>query len=113
MQDKQNRREAIRAYKEKDDIGGLYRYIDATHNWKSSVLCTPNLDGLKSKLEFSKRIKGCPEPAIQAYFEQYGADLLEIEVIETLKRQPDQDIPGFRKDIKELLELYKERNKDE
>jgi hypothetical protein len=57
MANKPDRRAIIRAYKEMDDIGGVYRYVNTKTGWKSAPQATPNLKGQKSKLEFAKAMK--------------------------------------------------------
>lgn len=108
MKDHAQRREAIRAYKEQEDIGGIYRLCNNISGWKSEYRCTPNLKGQHSKMQFAKKT-GLPfEPELAAQWEEYGPDAFEIQEIEQLKRQNEQTTAAFRKDLEALLELYTE-----
>lgn len=113
MDQKQDRRAAIRAYKEMEDIGGIFRFVNTKTGWKSAPQATPNLKGQKSRLEFAKSniAQALPtdpfmEKDLQAQWKEYGGECFEIEVLETLKRQPEQSTKEFREDLAELLSLY-------
>lgn len=104
--EKIDRHKIRREYKEREDIGGLYRYVDTANGWASPLYATPNMQGQRSKVQFAKKLGDCPEPAIQNHFNAHGGTTLEMVEIEQLKRKPDQTLPEFRADLKALLELY-------
>ncbi|MEL7603001.1 MAG: GIY-YIG nuclease family protein [Bacillota bacterium] len=117
MANKPDRRAIIRAYKEMDDIGGVYRYVNTKTGWKSAPQATPNLKGQKSKLEFAKVMKigqdSSADPfmdrELQEQWKEYGCECFELEVLETLKRQPEQTTKEFREDLVQLLSLWREK----
>lgn len=116
MGNKPDRRAIIRAYKEMDDIGGVYRYVNTKTGWKSAPQATPNLKGQKSKLEFAKAMhigqdSSDPfmDPELQEQWKEYGCECFELEVLETLKRQPEQTTKEFREDLAQLLSLWREK----
>lgn len=116
MGNKPDRRAAIRAYKEMDDIGGVYRFVNTKTGWKSKPQSTPNLKGQRSRLDFAKSniSQALPtdpfmEKELQAQWKEYGGQCFEMEVLETLKRQPEQTTKEFREDLSELLSLWQEK----
>lgn len=116
MANKPDRRAMIRAYKEMDDIGGVYRYINTQTGWKSAPQATPNLKGQKSKLEFAKVMnigQDASDPfmdrELRDQYREYGCESIELEILETLKRQPEQTTKEFREDLAQLLSLWQEK----
>ena len=121
MDNKQDRRAAIRAYKEQDEIGGIFCFVNTKTGWKSAPQATPNMKGQRSKLEFAKTMKlglqrdadPFMEKELQEQMRQYGCECFEIAELETLKKQPEQTTKEFRKDLEDLLELWKEKAADQ
>ncbi|MDL2234836.1 GIY-YIG nuclease family protein [Christensenellaceae bacterium OttesenSCG-928-L17] len=104
------RKAAARAYKEQATVGGLYRIHNTKTGWKSAILATPNMQGQRNKLAFSKKTNAVFDPSFQAQWTQYGADAFELEELELLKQKPDQSTKEFREDLAALLELWEQKN---
>lgn len=109
MKDKADRRAATRAYKEQEDVGGIYRIIHQPSGWQSPPLCTPNLKGVYSKLQFSQDTGSPSLEELKATWVSHGGKGYEVQVLECLARKPEQSPAEFRDDLKELLKLWQDR----
>lgn len=108
MPSQEERKKAIRAYKEKEEIGGLFRYVNTVTGWQGPLQGTPNLEGIKNRFQFSKKTNSCFDTALAAEWAKHGADAFELVAVEQLKRKPDQTLPEFREELEALLKLYQE-----
>ena len=109
MQDKASRREASRAYKAQEDIGGIFRIVHQPSGWQTPPLWTPNLEGERNKLQFSKSVDSPARSELQAVWRSLDKAGFELVELERLTRKPDQSVAEFREDLKALLELWQER----
>ncbi len=109
MDKKQDRRQIIRAYKESDQIGGIFQIVNTKTGWKSGLQSTVNLQGQKNRLQFAKETNCCFDRLIEEQWKQYGGDAFVFQEIETLKKKPDQTGKEFGADLAELLALWKEK----
>lgn len=109
MPDKSDRREMVRAYKERVEVGGLYRIVNTVTGFTGPVAVTPNLRGIKNRLAFSRHTKTCFDQALSDIWEETRGEGFEIEEIERLERKPEQTAAEFAKELKALLDLYLEK----
>lgn len=105
---KDKRKELAAAYKEKRSLGGVVAIICATTG-KRLLMSGADIRGLENRFRFSAATGSCVSPRIQADWDRFGAGTFSFEVLETLEQGPDQDAAAFRKDIKELEELWREK----
>lgn len=97
-------------YKERKIIGGVYRitnqkngrfYLNKTadlqgsHNWFSGC-CTTGI---------------CTHPRLAKEWNEYGKDSFAFEVLETWEKDAAQTDLEFENDLKELLEIWNEKLK--
>lgn len=84
--DKQSRREAIREYKEKKTLPGVYAVRSAATGevW---VAASRNIDAQQNGLWFGLRSGGHPNKALQAAWAAYGPDGLGFEVLERIEAE--------------------------
>lgn len=109
MQDRANRRAASRAYKEREDVGGVFRIVHRPSGWQTPLLCTPNLEGERNKLQFSKRVDTPARMELQAVWGSLDREGFELIELERLTRKPEQSASEFKEDLEALLELWQAR----
>lgn len=100
-----DRRHAKRAYKEQQPIGGIYRI--AADGWHSKYMATLNLHGLRGKLQFAQNTQLGFDSELQEKLKQLDG-AFTLEVLEELKKRPEQSTAEFRKELDMLLTLYLE-----
>ena len=108
MEGKQSRREAAKAYKEREIYGGLYRIVNTVTGWTSPLTVTQNLDGKMNSFQFGVRTNSCFDPSLQGQWAAYGPAAFELVVLERLKKKPGQDSRAFREELQALLALWRE-----
>lgn len=106
--EKIDRRQAIRAYKEREETGGIYRLVNTASGWEGPLTATTNLQGQVNRLQFAKSTNTPLDHVMRAQFAQYGADAFELRVVEQLEKKPGQSVQEFKEDIMALLALYQE-----
>ncbi len=108
MSEKQGRRDAIRAYKEREEIGGLYRIVNTATGDATPLMATPNMAGQRNRFEFGKTTGACFDSSVQDQWNQYGPSAFEFVEVERLKRKPEQSVAEFRDELQALLTLWAE-----
>lgn len=108
MEGKKNRREAVKAYKERETYGGLYRIVNNVTGWQSPFMVTPNIDGKLNSFQFGVSTNSCFDPSLQAQWTEYGAQAFELVVLERLKKKPELDGSAFREELQALIALWQE-----
>ncbi len=108
MDDKASRREAVKAYKERQEVGGLYRIVNGKTGWKGPVLATQNLVGVRNRFEFGKKTGACFDSGVAEQWAKEGSADLEFLEVERLERKPEQSSREFREELSALLALWKE-----
>lgn len=106
MSSREERKKAIQAYKERKEVGGIYRLVNTQTNWQSPLLATPNLRGLESRLQFAKKTNTCVDPSLQSQWAAYGPDAFALVEVEQLEKKPEQTPQAFREELAELLALH-------
>lgn len=101
-----DRKKAKQAYKEQDTIGGIYRIHNRIAGTSTPYMATTNLYGKRNGLQFAKNMNTAFLPQLSEDWQKYGGDAFEFEEIEQLKKNPDQTLAEFRKDLAALLEMH-------
>lgn len=109
MPSHEERKKAIQAYKEKEEVGGLIRYVNRANNWESPLTAIPNLQGAENHLAFSKKTNSCPNTMLKAKWAEYGPDGFELVVVEKLAKKPEHTTKEFREELADLLALWEEK----
>lgn len=110
MSSQDARRKAIRAYKEREETGGLYRVVNLQTGWKSPVAATPNLQGQRNKFQFAQRTHTRFEEMLRGEWETYGPEAFAFEEVERLVKKPEMTTKEFREELEALLALHQEAN---
>jgi len=106
------RKELLNSYKDTRALGAVYA-IQCGGNGKRWVKSTTNLAGQQNRFQFALMTNGCPEPAMRAEWEKYGAKAFSFVVLEELKQKETQTESEFAEDISLLLEIWQEKSKTE
>ncbi len=106
--DKQNRKSMVDAYKERVVVGGVW----AVKNAKSGKLllgADANLNGAKNKFGFFTATGVCPYLELSKDWEAFGKDAFAFEVLEEIRKKPEQSDREFKEDLETLREMWGER----
>jgi hypothetical protein len=102
-----NRRKEIRnEYKERKSRGGVYT-ITNTLNGKYLLGHTANLQSLQNHFQFAVTTGSTVHPKLQKDWNELGAQVFTLEVLEELEQQPDQSQAEFLDDLKTLEQLWR------
>ncbi|MBC1482248.1 GIY-YIG nuclease family protein [Listeria sp. FSL L7-1485] len=107
---KENRKELIRAYKEKAPDAGVYRFI-CRESGKYLIDNTMDLKGIANKLAFGVKIGAGnmlpPEMAKEA--KQFGIASIDFEILEKVDIKPEMTKEDIKEENDVLLSLWLER----
>lgn len=81
--DKNNRRQAVRDYKERKVSMGIYA-VRCAASGEAWVGVSKDLDQHTNRLWFALRMAGHPNKAMQAAFQAHGQDAFRIETLEVV-----------------------------
>lgn len=97
---RQNRREAVRAFKERKARAGVFavRCAPTGEVWVSA---SRNLDGQRTSLWFQLKMKGCYTKSLQAAWNAHGEAAFAFEVLQEVQ---DEDLTpaGLADELKRL-----------
>jgi group I intron endonuclease len=102
-----NKKELKREYKQTLRQMGVFQ-IRNTANNKVFIGSSLNLDGIFNRHEFQLKMGGHPNKALQADWNQFGAENFEFEILEELfpRENPGYD---YRADLEVLEDLWLEK----
>lgn len=101
--DKTARREAIRDYKEKKPLAGVYA-IRCAPTGEVWVAAAPNVEPQEQRHFFGLRTGGHPNKPLQAAWAKHGAEAFTFEILEALE---DKDLtPIGRADLLKARERH-------
>ncbi len=106
--DSAKKKALLSAYKNKPMIGGIYA-VQCGGNQRMLIKSTKNLEGQKNRVAFALSMNMCPEPAMLAEWNQYGAETFSMVVLDQLEKKESQTERAFSDDIDALLEIWLEK----
>lgn len=106
MESKQRRKEALREYKERKVIGGLYKIVNTQTGDAFPLSMTANLQGIQNRFTLAKTSPMAFNLSMSAAFAQYGMDAFELQVVETLEKKPEHSDEEFHEELAALLALH-------
>jgi hypothetical protein len=100
-----NRRKEINdEYKARKLCGGVYT-ITNTVNGKYPLDYAANLKSIQNRFQFAITSDSTFHPKLQKDWEEYGAQVFTLEVLEELEQKPDQSQAELMEDLKTLEQL--------
>lgn len=105
---KDRRKELIRAYKERELLGGVYR-IKNMANGRYLLSHAIDLQGSKNLFDFSVATGSAMQHKLTKDWKEFGAQAFAFEVLEELKSKPDQTLEEFAQDLELLEQLWREK----
>ncbi len=100
------KKELIRDYKEKKQLGCVY-LLKNQQNGKALLLTAADLAGAENRFHFAQQTRSCVHPKLQ---QDWGdGSQFVMELVETLERPEDGDNKSFAGELKELAQLCKEK----
>lgn len=106
--DSAKKKELINSYKRKRQVGAVYA-IDCAGNGRRLVKSTVDVGGIQSRYNFAISIQGCPDPALQREWAEYGSATFSLTILEELPMKEDQTSREFADEMKVLLEMWLEK----
>lgn len=105
--DRQSRREAVRAFKERKVGAGVFA-VRCRPTGEAWVSASRNLEGQRTSLWFQLKMKGCYTKSLQAAWNAHGEAAFEFEV---LQRVEDEQLTpaGLADELKRLDADWRER----
>ena len=81
----QNKKEALAAYKERVQIGGVC-VIKNTVTGHMLLLSGANLQSCKNRFDFSKTVGSCVSMKLQKDWNEFGSDILRLKCSKSSKK---------------------------
>ncbi len=103
-----SRKELLRAYREREEIGGVYALVNEVSG-KRLVLSTTNIDKAASQLDFARTTGLCVHPLLERDWKASGGASFSLEILERVRRGETQTEGEFTDDVRALESLWKER----
>ena len=98
-------------YKSRKLCGGVYTITNSV-NGKYLLGYAADLKSIQNRFQFTITSGSSVHPKLQKDWEEYGAQVFSLEVLEELEQKPDQSQAEFMEDLK-ILEQLCRANLDE
>lgn len=89
-------------------MGGVCA-IRCTAAGRTLLYAAPDIRGQQNRFLFSQSTGTCVHAALAADWRTHGSGAFTFQVLEELKRRPDQTPAEFQADLKELVDLWREK----
>jgi hypothetical protein len=100
------RKEIINEYKARKLYGGVYT-ITNTLSGKYLIGHAANLKSVQNRFQFAMTTGSPVHPKLQKDWEELGAQVFTLEVLEEVEQQPEQSQAEFMDDLKTLEHLWR------
>ncbi|MCQ5131382.1 GIY-YIG nuclease family protein [Butyricicoccus faecihominis] len=110
--EKQDRRDAIAAYKARKNEGGVF-CIRNTVTGRALLNWAVDLKGSENRFAFAQMTDLCADNALRDDWKQYGCKAFAFEVLESIKQKETQTDKEFRDDVQTLYALWQEKLADQ
>jgi hypothetical protein len=110
MSEQNRRKELVRQYQETKPEAGVYRIVNS-HNNKSLIGSTTNLQNIRNKLAFARstNLLGALDLRLNRDIREFGIDAFSLEVLEVLDITPEMTPAQIRRDLDTLEALWREK----
>ncbi|MBC8570855.1 GIY-YIG nuclease family protein [Zongyangia hominis] len=103
-----DKREKIRAYKERRLEGGVFA-IRNKENGRLLLSWTTELKGSENRFQFAQMTGSCIDRKIAGDWKNMGREVFVFEVLDTLQQKEGQTPEEFKEDVEALYELWLEK----
>ena len=100
------RKEIINEYKERKSRGGVYTITNSL-NGKYLIGHAANLKSVQNRFQFAVTTGSPVHPKLRKDWEELGAKVFALEVLEELEQKPEQSQAEFMDDLKTLEQLLR------
>ena len=110
MNDQSRKRELQTQYKESRADAGVYRIVNA-RSQRAFLASTTNLGSVQNRFAWAKSTSTASalDRRLIADFRQFGADAFTLEILETVRPQPEMTDSELRSELATLEALWRER----
>jgi hypothetical protein len=110
MADRETKKQLIDAYKERSrtQTGGIY-LIKNKMNGKVFVDLSADMTAAVNRFNFAKQMNSCVNIKLNKDWAQYGGEVFELEIAETLEKNELQSPAEFREDLEILKKMWIEK----
>lgn len=106
--EKDRRKALAQAYKQRKEIGGVYRIINRENN-RYFLQFAADINAARNRFESFRQFDTCSIPPLQKDWKTYGKEAFYMEELELLEKREDQDAKAFRDDIMLLYAIWEEK----
>lgn len=106
--DKNERKAAVAAYKQRKITGGVFR-IANRETGRRLLMADLDLKGAENRFRFSQATGSCTYGKLSGDWARYGGTVFEFEALEEIEKKEEQSMEAFREELTLLLELWTER----
>jgi len=101
-----DRRKLIsREYKQHKPISGIYKIVN-TLNGRYLLGHTHNIKAMQNRFAFSIANSSCVHPKLRKDWNEFGASVFVLEILESIQIKKDQSNAQFLDDLKTLEEIW-------
>lgn len=108
LESNKTKKELQAEYKEREIVGGVY-IIRNTFKNKVLLESTTDLQGIKNRFEFSKKVGSCVNMKLQKDWLEQDSSQFVLEVLEELEMVKTQTPKEFKADTDLLKEIWLEK----
>ena len=110
MNEQERRKELMAQYRHTHSEAGVYRIVNSRNN-KSLLGSTPNLPGVRNKLEFARKTNspGALDHRLRKDVQQYGLDSFSLEVLDVLEIKPEMTYQEILDHLEVMERLWREK----
>ena len=102
----------IAQYKLRKITGGVFS-ITNTATGKRHIDAGTDLQGLENRLNFAKMTNTPYSTALTKDWNEYGPQVFELEILETLEKKDSMTDKEFRQEVETLLDMWLEKESKE
>lgn len=106
----EDRKQARKAYKESESLGGLFRIVNTESGWESPLMATTDLQGRKNRLAFAKKTHTRFDETLREQWAAYAPEVFEFVEVERLSKKPEMTAAAFIEELNVLLAMYRQED---
>lgn len=104
------RKQARRAYKERQELGGLFRIVNTQSGWESPLMAATDLQGRKNRFAFAQKTRACFDEALREQWAAYEPEVFAFVEVERLAKKPEMTAAAFIEELNVLLAMHRQED---